>query len=273
MKKFRFLDKSGLAGDVYFSEPNTGIIAKHAGLFLYGFPAFIGPNSVTSNLVSNGLLSFQPHYFGTYDSKGTNSPGSLLKTIEVTQKIFDSGYVKKSKDGTLFNLPNNLSVCIGHSFGCMVALRAANILHSIKILILMGPALHYKIENPDFGLRENGLEHLDYVKSSHPFTYRLASKYLWKEWMKGLDEIPTNSDHPSLKEVYIVVGEDDKYFNLSALKKNSPQLIIGYLGNKVNINFIAIPNCGHPVDQLMGFPDYFDLTNILKAHKLTIKSM
>lgn len=263
MKKFRFID-DGLAGDIFYPESDSGITVRTAGLFLYGFPAFVGPNSITKALVSSGILAVQPHYFGTYDSGGLHSPISIVDTCRATQTLFDKGYVTQSKDSKPYKLPESLEVCVAHSFGCMIALRAVQYLTSLKLLVLMAPAVHYNRTNPNFGLNEDGMDQLESVKRSHPHTYRLAPSTEWEDLLTGKDPLPSFiQQHPTLQEVVAVVGEKDKYFDVSALEKSLPIIIKAYCGNETKLSFKIIPGIGHSSDGLTDAGQNFQLKDVL----------
>jgi pimeloyl-ACP methyl ester carboxylesterase len=263
MKKFRFSEDSGLAGDVYYPTPQSGLAPREAGMFVYGFPSFVGPNEVTSAFLRIGLLAFQPHYFGTYDSAGIHSPITFLDTCRASQEAFDRGYVRQSKDGKPFPLPPSLTVCVGHSFGCLIALRSSKVLTGIKVLVLLGPALHYR---KGFGLDENGLENLEYVRKSHPFTYRLASAQDWETVLTGKDALPENPSHPTLQKVIAIVGERDKYFDIPALRAGLPTLVRAYCGPKADASLIVVPKVGHPLVEMLGTGSSFSLSDLLLEH-------
>jgi hypothetical protein len=247
VRKLRFVD-GGLAGDIYF---NDQIAFQDAALFLYGFPAFVGPTPVTVELVNGGYLAFQPHYFGSYDSSGPHSPYSLLDTCRATDELFQRGHVTLSGDGKPHTLPSKASLCVAHSFGCLVALRAVNLLSSIESLVLLAPAVHYGRSDPDFGLKENGLKHLEYVRASHPLTYRLAPKDHWIDLLTGRDALPRNGEHRSLKRVLAVVGDRDEYFDKEALRRNLPLIVRAYCGPNVEFDLHALPFADHSLDELV----------------------
>jgi hypothetical protein len=258
MKKLRFID-NGLAGDVYYDERRQ---PSCAGLFLYGFPSFVGPNEVTRTLTSAGILSVQPHYFGTYDSRGLYSPSSLIETCTTVQQLFDRGYVSQAKDGNPYHLPN-LKICVAHSFGCLTAVRGISALTTVELLILLAPAVHYRRSAPDFGLNEDGPAHLEYVRRSHPFTYRLSDAHDWENLLTGNDPLPTSVTHPALKQVVAAVGENDKYFDKDALRTSLPMIIKAYCGDKVDVGFHVVKGATHPIDSILSA---FPLTRYLAGY-------
>jgi len=246
MKKLRFVD-GGLVGDIYV---NDKVEADDAAVFLYGFPAFVGPNAVTTELISGGYLACQPHYFGSYDSSGPHSPNSLVDTCRAADEMFRRGHVSMSKDGRIRSLPSKARLWVAHSFGCLVALRAVKFLSTVETLILLAPAVHYGQKNPDFGIREDGLKLFDYVKVSHPYTYRLAPKDQWIDVLTGRDTLPKNGDHQSLKRVVAVVGNSDEYLDKDALGR-SLQLAVGaYCGSRVRLDFHVVAS-DHSLHELV----------------------
>lgn len=247
MKKVRFVE-GGLAGDIYFDDHRT---LHEAAIFLYGFPAFVGPNAATEELVGGGYLVCQPHYFGSYDSSGLHSPTSLVDTCRATDQLFRNGRTIRGRDGMLVGLPPKVRLCVGYSFGCLVALRAANFLSSVETVVLLAPAVHYRRSDPDFGIREDGLKHLEYVKTVYPHTYRLAPRDHWVDLLTGRDALPRYSDHETLKRVVAVVGDADEYLDKDALRRNLPVIVRAYSGPSVRFDFHIVTSADHSLDKLV----------------------
>lgn len=266
-KKFRFIE-NGLAGDVYYPDPKFGVTPKSSGLYLYGLPSFIGQNEITYALVSNGALSFQPHYFGTFDSNLDFSPKNVFDTVRISQDIFDRGFAYQTGKGNQkFQLPP-LEACIGHSFGNLVALRTIRHLHSVKVLILLAPTVHYRKANPNFGNKANGMSILKSIILENPFTYRLSPLEDWEEIMEGKDELPKPQDHPSLQEVIAVAGADDNYLDIPALQENLHRIVAAYCGEKVRFSLKLIPGGGHPISYLVNAGKHFDLQDVLRTYEI-----
>ena len=251
----RFVD-GGLVGDIYLSDTAE---ADDVAVFLPGFPAFVGPNAVTTELITGGYLACQPHYFGSYDSSGPHSPNSLVDTCRATDQMFRKGQVSMGKEGRIQELPSRARLWVGHSFGCLVALRAVKFLSTVETLILLAPAVHYG-QDPDFGVREDGLKHFEYVKASHPYTYRLAAKDQWIDVLTGKDTLPKNDDHKSLRRVVAIVGNRDEYLDKDALGRNL-QLIVGaYCGSSVRLDFHVVAS-DHSLDNLVSAMKFDGLCN------------
>ena len=262
-KKFRFID-DGLAGDVYY--PTTfKEVPRASGVFLYGLPSFIGQNEVTYALISANMISFQPHYYGTYDSTKEYSPVTAVETCIKTQSIFSCGFVKQTmKHNSPFTLPS-LKICIGHSFGTLAALRSVRHLTTLDTLILLAPTVHYRKKEPNFGNTADGFAILESIRIGHPYTYRLAPTHEWQELMSGGDSIPSPIIHPSLKEVIAVAGEQDSYLDLDALEENLSTIVHAYCGNAVAFRLIRIPNGGHTMSDLVEVDGVFSLSSTCKA--------
>lgn len=257
-KKFRFRVKE-LAGDVFYAPGQT---PRASGMFLYGLPAFIGQNEVTYSMVEAGVVSFQPHYFGTYDSGRDYSPDSAIRTCKDSQAIFDRGKVEPvGKKGDAFNLPQ-LKICVGHSFGTLVALRAAKHLSHLRKLVLLAPTVHYRKASPNYGNRADGHAILDSIEAGHPLTYRLAPRKHWKELMDGADPVPRPTSHPTLREVIAVAGENDAYLDLPALHATLPDLVRAYCGEQATLRIVVLPGKGHTLSDLVEAGDAFSLRRV-----------
>lgn len=271
IKKFRFID-NGLAGDIYYPDPSCGVEPTSAGIFLFGFPFFVGPNEVSTALVSAGMMSFQPHYYGSYDSEGVFSPESLIETCKTSQALFDRGFVTKMPEKKQTALNPKLELCIGHSFGTFAAIRAVQYFHTLKVLVLLAPTIHYSHQDPDMGVNEDGLENLEAVRLTNPHTYRLANNDAWRDVLTGKDPIPSLPDHPTLKDVYVIVGEKDKYFNHPVFEKMIPTIVKGYCGKKAKITFLRLKNVAHAINSGLLDKRYgFDIDSVLTKHKMTKK--
>ncbi len=260
-KKFRFRVNE-LAGYVFYAP---GHKARASGMFLYGLPAFIGQNEVTYSMVESEVVAFQPHYFGTYDSERDYSPESAVCTCKESQAIFDRGRVDQvGKEGDAFALPP-LKMCVGHSFGTLVALRAAKHLTSITKLILLAPTVHYRKSSPNYGNKADGHAILDSIDRGHPLTYRLAPRKQWKELMDGNDPLPRPLSHPTLRDVIAVAGEKDAYLDIPALQQTLPDVVRAYCGEQASLRIVVLPGAGHTLSDLAEAGEAFSLRRICGA--------
>src|SRR5579859_2393516 len=101
MTRFRF-EYKGIIVDV--CEPKSGN-TEHAAIFLYGFPATISENAATDLLLSCGLTVLQPHYPGTYDSKGHFSPQSAIDMVSELVEALSCGQVYDLKNDSVRAIP------------------------------------------------------------------------------------------------------------------------------------------------------------------------
>lgn len=254
-KKFRFIE-GGLAGDVYLNRDNPS--PDRVAVFLYGFPAFPGPNPGIEALLAAGYIVIQPHYWGTYDSEGLFSGETMVSTSAALCALVARGYLTQSKGETRFPLSPRITLCVGHSFGAAAAIRSVRDMPDLTTLVLLSPTAHYSTSQPDFGVREDGPSHLSYVRSSHPHTYRLADDSEW-EILKGQDPIP-NSPYPNaLERSILVFGELDTYFDIPQAVQAMPGLVTAYCGDGLKVETRVIPGRGHPVSELVGSDGGFDL--------------
>jgi len=248
VKRIRFFVK-GIACDVYYPEdiePNG-----KAGLYLHGFPGSIGVNIVIAYLLNEGYTVLQPHYPGTYDSDGRCEPETAISMIkEVAQGISD-GRVENIKKKELISIPKNIEICVGHSFGCFVALRGSRYLPSLKTLILLGPAITYGSNENSCGLKEDGDFHVNYVRRSRPFTYRLGSTAAWRNLYRGTMDVIEDKIKGNAKYVIGIVGTEDKYFDLAVLRENFENIIRAYIPS-VNVSkLIMVENASHDSKTLL----------------------
>lgn len=265
-KKFRFIDQ-GLAGDVFYPTA-AGCSPTGSGLFLYGLPAFIGQNEVTYSLIKANLVSIQPHYVGTYDSAGAYSPASVLETCKLTQALCSNGGVRQTtKNNAFFALPP-LRIAVGHSFGSLAVLRAARVLTTVTQIVLLAPTVHYRKKDPDYGNRADGFAILQSIRQAHPYTYRLAPDSEWDELMSGNDPLPEAVDHPTLRSVTAIVGDEDPYLSWEPLEATLPSVVRAYCGMRASLKIVRVPKAGHVLADLVEVPGVFSLTDCVSSGAL-----
>jgi hypothetical protein len=253
MKKFRFLD-DGLAGDVYYDETKE---PRSTAIMATGFPAFPGPNEFITSLVSSGLVVVHPHCRGTFDSDGQFTPGSIAQTYVQLNQLLTASSLTNAVSLAAFKLPGPPILSVGHSFGCLIALRTCHSIPSLRGLVLAAPALHYR---PEYGLKEDGKQHYAEVGRAWPRTYRLGPPTEWAAIFEGRDPLPaSNVAHPSLLKVAVVVGEKDKYFDLIALGQHVRAIVTSYVGSNADQTFTVVPGAGHPISELVRNSEQFDI--------------
>ena len=170
---------------------------------------------------------------------------TAINLVETLTQILENKNIINIKTLQPVELPNNIEVCIGHSYGCFVALRSARYLPQLKSLILLAPAITYGNGDTSCGLNENGEWHLDYVIRSRPHTYRIGEKQIWLDMYNGILDRGERHFHRSLKSIIGVVGSEDSYFDKSILNNNFKKIIESHLGNKLLIKLHLVENASH----------------------------
>ena len=253
IKKFRMLE-AGLAADVYYDKQRKTF--SGVGMFLFGFPAFPGANIAIQKMTEAGLVVINPHWFGTYDSEGLFSPDSMVDTIRKCGQLVSRGYLTNAKNGACFEVPAHWSAIVGHSFGCAAALRSSGSLPHLENLILLAPTAHYGTGDRDFGVREDGLAQLEYVRTTHPYTYRISPSSTWVEMLTGKDRGKPKGAPP--RRAVIVFGSDDTYFDTRIAQMRMADLVHEYTGYK-ETKVVVLPGKGHSLVDLVSNPPLFDL--------------
>ncbi len=205
MSRFRFIEK-GLCCDVYYNKKKN--IDKCA-LFLYGFPATIGSNNLTEVLVDRGYTVLHPHYYGTYDSMGDFSPQSAFETVKTIVEIVKDSLVKNLKSTLMYKLPNTISICIGYSFGAYVLRHTVQYLKDLEEVLLFSPVMSNSPTNKLCWVNENGQEHLNYVISTRPFTYRIKDKDAWMKSYVNDVYVEKKLEVNNVKNVLWFYGKND----------------------------------------------------------------
>jgi pimeloyl-ACP methyl ester carboxylesterase len=248
MKRVRFIEQ-GLTCDVF--QPDGTNEDTPGALYLYGFPGSIGENSVTRFLLSEGYVVLQPHYPGTYDSDGTFTPDSAVGMTAHLQTLVERGEAMNVKNMKPMGIPKQIEVCIGHSFGCFVALRAARSLPNLLDLVLLAPAITYGEGEFSCGIIENGVDHISYVQRSRPHTYRLGDTQAWLDLYAGKQNMMQQFKHPTLRSTIGVVGSNDPYFKSETLKNSFDSLIRMHLGTQSAVHLWQIAAGDHSSESLL----------------------
>jgi pimeloyl-ACP methyl ester carboxylesterase len=247
MARYRFVYK-GIMCDTY--EPSNGS-AKEVALLLYGFPATIGENAATDFLRANGFLVLQPHYPGTYDSEGAFTPQSAVDMVSLIAEALSHGNVHDVKRNSTRSVPGRISVCVGYSFGCIVALRSLPYLTTLRSLLLVSPAISYGKAEVDSGFEEEGPPFIDYVRRSRPFTYRLGDNTSWDAFYNGAFNRPSGEPPGSLHSVLGLVGSDDSSFDLEVLLRNFDPIVRTYVGRYPGVQLLTVEGAGHSINDLI----------------------
>jgi len=239
MKRTRFIYE-GLACDVFIPDD---VRPGRLGLYLYGFPGSIGEAAPTRAFLQSGYPVVQPHYPGTYDSAGECSPSTAMEMVRILGNALKGGSLESVKDGSPIVLPHAVTTCVGHSYGCFVALRGAACLEGLRQLILLGPAVAYGPGK--VGLREDGGAHVNYVRRSRPFTYRGLDPTDWAAFYAGAYDGPVGRAPDSLLEIDLRVGADDKYFDTAVLLEHASEVVKEALPGAPEARIKVVADAGH----------------------------
>jgi len=246
MSRYRFAHNKVMC-DVF--EPSGP--TRNVSLFLYGFPAMIGPNKMTDLLVSHGFVVLQPHYPGTYDSAGTFDPFSAADAVATIVEAIRDGKVQDLRSNKTRHISPAITACVGYCFGCNVALRSLPVLTHLRSLILASPALTIGPATVSSGFVAYGPPLLEYVKRSRPYTYRLGKLGKWMQLYDGHLNQPTGKCPSSLRTVLGLAGAEDERFDHSVLKQNSHTIIKRFVGDQATVSFLFIPGADHRIDSLL----------------------
>lgn len=237
-----------VAIDVFYDRNCNFNLEKTAVINLCGFPDFAGPNEMTTLQVSFGNIVFQPHMKGTFDSGGLFGPNGIKETMTCLNTIIWASKASSLPLGELEIMPWKIKkvILVGHSFGGIIELRYFNLIEKLNSIIFMSPAVHYADK---YGCDENGPDHYAEVDQKYPFTYRLDSIKNWGGILEGKDVLP-NEPIGSVKNVAVIYGEADRYFDIGLAKKEVPNLIKCYI-KADSYMFDVIEKAGHPLAETL----------------------
>ncbi|MBD5145620.1 MAG: hypothetical protein HDT21_06925 [Ruminococcus sp.] len=247
MSRFRFIEK-GLCCDVYYNKKRN--IDKCA-LFLYGFPATIGSNSLTEVLVDRGYTVLHPHYYGTYDSIGDFSPQSAFETVKTIVDIVKNSLVKNLKSGSMYKLPNTISICVGYSFGAYVLRHSVQYLKDLEEVLLFSPVMSNNPTNKLCWVNENGQKHLNYVINTRPFTYRIKDKDTWiKNYVNDI-YVEKKLEENNIKNVLWFYGKNDDAMIENQIKEKYLVSTKECLSLNANVAIYCIDDGDHGINTLI----------------------
>lgn len=247
MPKYKYRIK-GLSGEIFLPKESEHY---KVAVFCNGFPGSIGEHIIIKELMELGFAVIQPQYPGVYDSDGSFTVESAVSSIESISKLVDMNGFVDIKKGKKIRLPVSISLLAGHSFGCLIAARAANILNNVLAMALFAPILGYATKPYDFGVREDGIFQLEYILKSRPHTYRLSDIDGWRKLFKGdLGKKIIGRDEP-INRVLGIVGSDDSDFDVEVLQKNFDKCL-NLVCDKVNkTKLYIVSSVGHGKEELM----------------------
>jgi esterase/lipase len=243
MKRFRIIE-NGLCIELY--RPVVPNRDERLAVYFYGFPGSSGKTEPVVKLVDAGYTVIQPHYRGTYDSTGEFSPSTAMGTLREIADIIQKGVLVEIKNGSKVHIPTKIDFVVGHSFGCFPALKGSIDVNGVKKILLMGPQISFNQDGDGVGSTEDGNMHFYYVKNSRPHTYRLGA------WASGWEQLyDAKLDGVSgvapvtLDKVMVVIGENDKYFNVDLVRQNSQQIVHKSLLGDYTVNINVVKDVGH----------------------------
>jgi hypothetical protein len=242
MKRYAYRTE-GLAGEV-FLNPVTD--KYKLAIFCFGFPGTIGNNPIVSLLVDLDYAVFVHQYSGTYDSDGGHSVETAIQSIIDLAKLVNNGCLRDIKNNNVIPLGDSprVSLLAAHSFGCFLGARAASRIESIRDLLLFAPILGYGRAPIDYGVREDGLFQLEYVRRARPHTYRLTELPDWRAMFEGNRNVWTPAADTTNRVVSIVGGRDGD-FDVEVLRQNYREVIRSILGEVSSAELRVVGNAGH----------------------------
>jgi len=247
LKRFRFIEH-GLCCDVFYRKDVTN---GKCALFLYGFPATLGSNSLTEILVNSGYTVLHPHYYGTYDSSGDFTPLSAYRTVEVIGNIVDNGNVLDLKSNKQIQIPTTIDICVAYSFGAFVLKHTLKYMNKVRAILLFSPVMSNNINNKTCWVNIDGQEHLDYVIRTRPYTYRINDLSIWKD-----QYVNDNVDHvdklsSSVVKVAWFYGRNDPAIEEELLINKYLMATKNCISETADIEFVCIENGGHEINTLL----------------------
>ena len=239
-------------------------VNNRIALYQYGFPGSIGTNLLIDYLVELGFYVILPHFPGTFDSAGEFTP---INTYNFYKKINDSvvnGATISLKNNKLLNIPLKIEYAFGHSYGCWTVLRGARYLKELKTIFLFGPAITYSEYNfkSNCGLIENGLEHINMVIKSRPYTFRLNDVNSFLKLYKG-DYDDFNIPLTLINNVIGVVGLNDPYFDLKRLRNRFNEIITSFFNDEIECRLIEVEGGNHSLESLLNGQIKFQIESCL----------
>lgn len=247
IKKKRYYNNN-IAVDVFYNPEINIADFKKAVVSISGFPDFIGINPLTQLLVGSNVLVFQPHMAGTFDSGYLFNPEGAIRTFIALNDLINNANGSDLPSTNAVKMPWNIDSVLltGHSFGGFFALRFFNLIENVEKILFTSSVFHYADR---YGCLEIGPEQYEKVSNQYPYTYRLADISEWMGMWEGKDKLPA-TPLGKAKEVMIIYGENDKYFNIELIKQNLLELVSSYIISD-SIKIEIVKKAGHPLTELL----------------------
>jgi pimeloyl-ACP methyl ester carboxylesterase len=243
MARFRFMTDDSICCEVVTGNDTS----RGAALVLLGFPATIGESPLTAFIVDTGFAVVQPHYAGTYDSAGAFTPESARSTVDSVVRALSAGSVRDLKSQQTRELPPEVTLCVGYSFGAHIAFHVLHTLNRLEHLLLLSPAVTYGDDKT--GFESEDLEFMDYVKRSRPLTYRIGDIKFWKALFDGHDNHFTSTEHAF--KVGAVVGSNDSSIDADKLGAGLPDVLERAAPNANYSKLLRVNGGGHSAGSLL----------------------
>lgn len=237
MGRYRFFTESGVCVEVFEAADETG-----TALVLLGMPATIGESALTRLLNQAGYTVLQPHYPGTYDSRGEFTPREAAESINEIVAAVGHGSVLDAKNNAARAIRNHVDVTIGYSFGAHIALRTGI---PSRHLLLISPAVAYGTDSTGFG--EEDASFLDYPSRSRPLTYRVGDTEEWGAFYRGEQNRFELSESQCLKAL-VVYGSEDSSLQSDRLEAGIDELLSRH---GIETRFLRIDGGGHSASSLL----------------------
>lgn len=235
--------RNGIAIDTF------DVGADRTALFCNGLPGAIGPLPavLAANAAGWNVLFIQ--YPGTYDSDGEFGVAITVETLHDVLEAYAAGALIDPSSGQSPAKRPAVTLAIGHSFGGYILTELVRSFPSTTIqrALLLAPVFTYQ-GDPDVGIREDLLQHLQYVKASRPRTYRFCDSDGWSRAASG--RYLANGAPGWAGQVLAVVGSDDDTFEVDVVATEFERFYRSQTG-ATDVRLRVISDAGHGMDELL----------------------
>jgi len=259
MARFRNITKGIMCENYIYDKAQLPI---GSCIFLSGFPATPGENSLITSLVKKNIHVCNPQYPGTYDSDGHFNLESCIKSVEKINKATQADHIRNLKNSKIMTLPNHFHYMVGYSFGAFIALNSLQFFSSLKTLFLVSPVLSYGPSLESCGYSET-YDFIEYVKKTRPHTYRFDNFDTWKGLYNGVYNLTPSVKNTSLENVICIIGEEDD-FDLEKFAENHEKIITRFTANKINVKLIRVANGSHSINSLLNTEVMTEILNYIE---------
>lgn len=238
----------GIVVDTFSSPQPNG----QAVLFCNGLPGAIGPLPGVLLALESGFDVVFAQYPGTYDSDGEFSVTATADALVQVLAACASGDARDMASGAATPPIGPITAAIGHSFGAYILInvlrRAPTV--AIRRALLLAPITDYS-RDPDSGLRESLLDHLDSVRRTRPVTYRIPDSAEWRQIDRG--GYPTERCGDWHGDILALAGTDDDTFDFEVFPSAFSRDVVAATG-ATSARLSVIDGAGHGMDELLRNP-------------------